>query len=527
MVVAGSSSVDESSVTGESLPRLKEVGGSVTAGTFNLTGALDIQITQLIHENSLARVAGLVRQAHATRSRFQDMADRFAAAILPITAACSVLAFVVWFLVNRYVRELSTTTSAVGGLTYALAILVVSCPCAIGVAVPLIVTTALRVGRGEGVLFRSPEALQRAHNVDVIVFDKTGTLSRGIFSLERTEILAHGVDKIILHLTSTNEHPISKAILAYFSVHLKCPPSTNAPKIVSLPGMGVKTTLAGYPLLGGSAQFTGAAQHPLVQELTSLGLTLFTVTVAGELVAAFGLWDTPRPDAPALLAELAARSKRIFLLSGDNPGAVTRFAATLQLPAGDVEAACAPADKAAFVKALQERGHRVCFVGDGTNDAPALAQADVALCVAAGADVAVAAAGALVAGENLQRGVLGALDVATHAHQHMLLALGWCVMYNVAALLFASGAFVRVRIEPRWAGLGELVEKILEQSQQLTAAMFDWQTDVRRHLPKWRPRNLAMGTAGRRSLDRASFLSYFPTHLFTVLEAFSGTGTIL
>ncbi|KAJ7821572.1 HAD-like domain-containing protein [Mycena olivaceomarginata] len=266
--------------------------------------------------------------------------------------------------------------------------------------------------RGEGVLFRSPEALQRAHNVGVIVFDKTGTLSRGIFSLERTEILAHGVDKIILPLTSTNEHPISKAVHAF-----------------------VRTP---------------------VQELTSLGLTLFTVTIAGELIAAFGLSDTPRPDAPALLAELAARGKRVFLLSGDNPGAVARFAATLQLPAADVEAACAPADKAAFVKALQERGHRVCFVGDGTNDAPALAQADVAFCVATGADVAVAAAGALVAGENLQRGVLGALDVATHAHQHLLLALGWCVMYNVAALLFASGAFVRVRIESRWAGVGEL-----------------------------------------------------------------------
>jgi Cu2+-exporting ATPase len=310
------------------------------------------------------------------------------------------------------------------------------------------------------VLFRSPEALQRAHNVGVIVFDKTGTLSRGIFTLERTEILAHGVDKIILPLTSTNEHPISKAVFAHVSVDLKCPPSTTPLKIVSLPGMGVKTTLAGYPLLGGSAQFTGAAQHPLVQELTSLGLTLFTVTVAGELVAAFGLSDTPRPDARALLAELAARRKRVFLLSGDNPGAVARFAATLQLPTGDVEAACAPADKAAFVKALQERGQRVCFVGDGTNDAPALAQADVALCVAAGADVAVAAAGALVAGENLHRGVLGALDVATHAHQHMLLALGWCVVYNVAALLFASGALVRVRIEPRWAGLGELVSVV-------------------------------------------------------------------
>ncbi|KAJ7430594.1 E1-E2 ATPase-domain-containing protein [Mycena latifolia] len=461
MVIAGVGSVDESSVTGESLPRLRQVGDSVTAGTLNLTGLLDIQITQLVHENYLTRVAGLVSQAYATRSRFQDVADRFASGILPISAGSSLAAFIVWFLVDLFGRHLSTTTSAVDGLKYALAILVVSCPCAIGVAVPLVVSTALRAGRHEGVLFRSSEALQRAHNVDVVVFDKTGTLSRGIFSLQRTELLVHGVEKIIHPLTSTNDHPISRAVLTHVSAHLTLPPGTATSQgILSLPGMGVKATLAGYPLLGGSPQFTGAAQHPLVQEFTAIGLTLFTVTLAGELVAAFGLADTPRPDAPALLADLAARGKRVFMLSGDNVGAVTRFAAALQMRPDAAQASCVPADKVAFIKELQGRGQRVCFVGDGTNDAPALAQADMALCVAAGADVAVAAADALVAGENLQRGVLGALDVAAHAHQHMVAALGWCALYNIAALLLAAGVFVKVRIEPRWAGLGELVSLV-------------------------------------------------------------------
>ncbi|KAF7343855.1 Heavy metal translocatin [Mycena sanguinolenta] len=462
MVVAGSSAVDESFVTGESLPSAKQVGSSVTAGTLNLDGALDIQVTQLIHENYLVRIARLVHQAQATRSRFQDLADRFSAFVLPVSAACSAIAFVVWFLVNRYGRHLSSTHSVVSGLTYALAILIVSCPCAIGVAVPLIVAAALRAGRREGVLFRSSEALQKAHNVDVVVFDKTGTLSRGLFSLERKELFVPGVDNVIHPLISTNQHPISKAVLAHVAPEVNRPPdsSTQSQGIISLPGMGVKSTLAGYPLLGGNPKFTGAAQHPFVQEFTARGLTLFTVTLAGELVAAFGLADMPRADAPALLEALTVRSKRVFVLSGDNAGAVARFAAMLPIEPGDARAACTPAGKAEFVKALQARGQRVCFVGDGTNDAPALAQADVALCITTGADVAVAAAGALVASESMKRGVLAALDVAKDAQQHMVVALGWCVLYNAAALLFAGGVFVRVRIEPQWAGLGELVSLV-------------------------------------------------------------------
>ncbi|KAF7351979.1 Heavy metal translocatin [Mycena venus] len=462
MVVAGSSAVDESFVTGESLPSAKQVGSSVTAGTLNLDGALDIQVTQLIHENYLVRIASLVHQAQATRSRFQDLADRFSAVVLPVSAACSAIAFVVWFLVNRYGRHLSSTPSAVSGLTYALAILIVSCPCAIGVAVPLIVAAALRAGRREGVLFRSSEALQKAHKVDVVVFDKTGTLSHGLFSLERKEFLAPGVDKIIHPLISTNQHPVSKAVLAHLAADVNHPPDSSAQSlgIISFPGMGVKSILAGYPLLGGNPKFTGAAQHPFVQELTARGLTLFTVTLAGELVAAFGLADMPRADAPALLEALAVRGKRVFVLSGDNAGAVARFAAMLPIEPGDTRAACTPAGKAEFIKALQARGQRVCFVGDGTNDAPALAQADMALCITTGADVAVAAAGALVAGESMKRGVLAALDVAKDAQQHMVVALGWCILYNAATLLFAGGVFLRVRIEPQWAGLGELVSLV-------------------------------------------------------------------
>lgn len=322
----------------------------------------------------------------------------------------------------------------------------------------------MRAGLREGVLFRSSEALQAANTVDVVAFDKTGTLSCGSFSLSRSEILVEGVEDLIADLTSSNGHPISKAILAHVTSLVSLSKRTSSTEaaaspngIISLPGMGVKATLSGYPLLGGSPRFTGVANLPLIQELTSLGLTLFTVTLGGELVAAFGLADVARPESAGLVADLIARGKRVVILSGENVGAVERFARSIELPIEDVRASCSPADKATFIADLQKEGHRVAFVGDGTNDGPALAQANLSLSIGSGSEVAIAASGAVIFGTNLRRSGVGALDLAAHARQHIIASLAWCGIYFVFAILLASGAFVKFRIEPQWAGLGELV----------------------------------------------------------------------
>lgn len=316
----------------------------------------------------------------------------------------------------------------------------------------------MRAGLREGVLFRSSEALQSASSVDVVAFDKTGTLSRGSFSLSRSDILVRGVEGLVADLTSTNGHPISKAVHAHVEPLANAKTARPAPSgIVSLPGMGVKAVLAGYPLLGGAPKFTGAVDLPHVRELTALGLTLFVVTLGGELVAAFGLADVARPESSALVADLVRRGKQVVVLSGDNAGAVERFARSIGLPPTDARASCSPADKADFIASLQQQGRRVAFVGDGTNDGPALAQADLSLSIGSGSDVAVAASSAVILGSDLRRSVVGALDLATHARWQIAAALGWCALYFAFAILLASGAFVRFRIEPQWAGLGELV----------------------------------------------------------------------
>lgn len=318
------------------------------------------------------------------------------------------------------------------------------------------VSVTMRLGLRQGVLFRSAEALQRAYKADVVAFDKTGTLSQGVFSVERTEMIVAGSEKVILPLIADNKHPISRAI----ALHLKdfmSPGNVALSDVTSLPGMGIKASLAGYPLLGGSPKFTGSLEHHVVKECIAAGYTLFTVTLAGQLIAVFGLADVARPESAALIAELAHRGKKVLLLSGDNNGAVERFARSVSLPFESVRAACSPADKARIIADFQSQGKSVCFVGDGTNDSAALAQADVSLSLASGSEIAIVASGAVLLGSDLKRSVIGALDLASSAHLHIILALGWCVLYAVMAILLASGAFVKFRIEPQWAGLGEVV----------------------------------------------------------------------
>ncbi|KAF8870201.1 E1-E2 ATPase-domain-containing protein [Infundibulicybe gibba] len=446
LVVSGSSDADESSLTGESVAVPKEPGSRVIAGTLNLGGTLDIQVTRLVHENSLAHITALVKQAGSSRSPTQDLSDKLSAIILFAACASACIAFLVWALVGRYALRHPATPRL--------------CPCAIGLALPTVMSVAFSIGLREGVLFRSAEALQLACDIDVVAFDKTGTLTQGNFTMERSEILVKGAEQIIHALVKDNIHPISEGVYRYLSGSL---PSTAEHRggvvtdIVSLPGKGIKASVCGFPLLGGSPSFTGACSHPLTSELQASGLSIFSVTLAGQPIAFFGLADTPRPGADALVAELTRRGKEVMILSGDTPNAVQHLADAINVPQKNVYASHTPEEKDAAITAWQAKGKRVCFIGDGTNDGPALSRADVALAMAAGSDVALTAAGGVLLGSDLRRGVLAFLDIANSAMTHARLALAWCVVYNIFAILLASGALVKVRIEPRWAGIGEVV----------------------------------------------------------------------
>lgn len=328
------------------------------------------------------------------------------------------------------------------------------------IQLPTVTSVAIRIGIREGVLFRSAEVLQTAHDIDIIAFDKTGTLTQGNFTMERAEILVKGAEQIVHALVKDNKHPVSQGVCRYLSSRSSSKTKHrggSVADIVSLPGKGIKASICGFRLLGGSPSFAGLCSHPIASELQASGLTLFAVSLAGQPIAIFGLADTPRLGAGALIRELARRGKGVMILSGDTPSAVHHLAKTINIPQKCIAAGYTPEDKGAVLAALQARGKRVCFIGDGTNDAPALSRADIALAMAAGSDVALTAAGGVLLGSDLRRGVLAFLDIATAARLHARLALAWCALYAIFAILLASGALVKVRIEPRWAGIGEVV----------------------------------------------------------------------
>lgn len=317
----------------------------------------------------------------------------------------------------------------------------------------------------EGILFRSTECLQAGQDIDIVAFDKTGTLTTGDLRVEHAEILVEGAEEIIMILVKDNHHPISQAVYRYLSTHAS---STNLQTegragkrevtgITSVPGKGIKASLGGFPLLGGNAEFTASQNHPSLSSLCASGYSLFSVSLAGQTIAIFGLAATPRPTAHSLVQELQHRGKEIYIFSGDTRASVDQLSNLLGIPPENTRAGCTPEDKNDAIGTFQASGKRVCFVGDGTNDGPALSTADIALSVGAGSDVAMTSAGVILMNSDIHRGVLALLEIAQASRTHIRLALVWCVIYNVFAILFASGALVKVRIEPRWAGIGEVV----------------------------------------------------------------------
>jgi Cu2+-exporting ATPase len=456
--MVGISEIEESSATGESIPVLKRPGDLVRAGTLNLDGILDVQITSLVHENSLAKVTALVNEAQASRSRFQDLANRLSAIILPVATVVALTSFLVWLLVNRVGRKHSWLDSAVDAITYAIAVMAVSCPCALGLAVPTVVSAVMQVGIREGVFFRSAEALQRGHGIDIVAFDKTGTLSQGAFAVTTSHFILPEVLPLVLGLTSSNAHPVSIAVASHLEA--EDPSDDKAPAIEGLtiiPGSGVSAMYRGYPLLAGNHTFTGTTNHPLVAAYMASGLTILTVTLGHHLVASYGLADCPRAGSQDLIKQLTAKGKQVIMLSGDHSGAVRSFAERIDLPLSNAKASCTPADKASIIASYQKEGLKVCFVGDGINDSVAMSTADISLSLVAGSEIAKASSDAILLGNDLKRSVLSALDATETCHLHIVTAIGWCVVYAILAILFASGAFVKVRIAPQWAGLGEVV----------------------------------------------------------------------
>ncbi|ERF70780.1 P-type cation-transporting ATPase [Endocarpon pusillum Z07020] len=459
IVVSGESEVDESNVTGEVIPVEKSPGSSIVAGSVNGSGTLIVRLTRLPGENTISEIAAMVDAAKFSKPKIQELADRVASFLVPVIVVLSLIAFVIWIAVGKAIQHRSTGSAAVNAMTYAISVLIVSCPCAIGLAVPMVVVIAGGVAAKHGVVFKTAETMEIARKVSHVVFDKTGTLTKGELSVLAEDHFSESQSvaaSIALGLTMNSKHPVSAALAAHLQARGVEPVLIENMKSVT--GSGMEGTLNGVSVRGGNSRWLDVRGVPRVTSLLSQGLTVFCISLDGDLLSVYGLDDSLRPDAMSIVAELQRRDIAVSLVSGDDDGAVRKIGHQLGISPLQVRSRYSARDKQRYVKAIMDHkdGEKVVlFCGDGTNDAVALAQANIGLHMNSGTDVAQSAADAVLVRPALF-GIIILIDLSQAAFRRIIFNFSWSFVYNTFAILLAAGAFVNVRIPPQYAGLGEL-----------------------------------------------------------------------
>ncbi len=446
-VTSGSSSVNEASLTGESVPVDKAAGQKVSAGTVNLTGYLEFRADETGDETMLAKIIRLVSDASATKAPVQRLADRIAGIFVPVVIGIAVVTFAVWMIVNHDLPN---------ALTHAISVLVVSCPCALGLATPVAIMVGNGVGARNGILFKTAAALETCGKARKIVFDKTGTLTDGVPKV--TDLLpSEGVSqdemlKFAYALEIRSEHPLAKAMTDYVENNTNIAADRDGlPRITgfeAVTGFGLKGTVGSEGedvlLLGGKRAFIAeAAEIPeefekRARSLAEAGKTVFYFALGTKLLGAVAVFDTLKADAQEAVEALLDLKVTPVLLSGDNR--VT--AATVGREAGisEVLSEVLPEEKEAKVREMKEDGSVVVMVGDGINDAPALTTADVGMAIGAGTDIAIDAADVVLINSRVTD-VVGAVRLSRAVYRNIRENLFWAFFYNVLMIPLAAGVF--------------------------------------------------------------------------------------
>jgi Cu+-exporting ATPase len=436
-IVSGQSTVDESMLTGEPLPVEKRVGDRVVGATINQTGALVIEAEHVGADSLLSQIVTLVSEAQRSRAPLQKLADRVAAWFVPTVIGISVLTFIAWWVIGPEPRLAYALVNAV-------AVLIIACPCALGLATPISIMVASGRGAQLGVLFRNAEAIETLCNIDTLVLDKTGTLTQGRPMLSQVIAFGEFSQEIVLAcaagLERASEHPLARAIVDGTLVRSVTP--VEVARFDSVTGQGVTGTWDGRRLALGNAALmhaVGAAVDAAREQSETLrrsGQTAIFLAIDAQLAGILAVGDPLKESTPAALQALKAQGLRLVMLTGDNR--TTAQAVAAGLPIDEVIADVRPTDKAAAILVLQKGGHRVAMAGDGINDAPALAQADVGIAMGTGTDIAMESAQVTLVKGDL-RGIVRArhLSAATvrNIRQNLLFAFG----YNALGIPLAAG----------------------------------------------------------------------------------------
>jgi Cu2+-exporting ATPase len=438
-VLEGAAEADESMITGESKPVAKAEADAVVAGTVATDSALRVRVSAVGEDTALAGIQRLVAEAQASSSRAQALADRAAAFLFYFAAGTGLVTFAIWTLLGDVEDAVTRTVT----------VLVMACPHALGLAIPLVIAIATERAARAGVLVRNRLALERMRTVDAVLFDKTGTLTRGepaVTGLAATAVVS---EEELLELAAAveadSEHPMARAIVRAAQARVVAGTSRGpvASEFRSLPGRGVQAQVDGATVaIGGPALLreTGA-QVPdelrlATEEWVKRGAAMLHVLRDGQVLGAVALEDEIREESRQVVEALHARGIRVALITGDSRQVAEAVARELGID--EVFAEVLPQDKDSKVTALQDRGHRVAMVGDGVNDAPALARADVGIAIGAGTDVAIESADIVLASSD-PRAVLSAIELSRAGYRKMWQNLAWATGYNLVTVPLAAG----------------------------------------------------------------------------------------
>lgn len=433
-IVEGAAELDESMITGESRPVDKAMGDRVVAGTVVAGSAIRVRIDAVGEETALAGIQRLVEEAQTSRSRAQALADRFAALLFYVAVGAGVITFIVWWLLGLPDDAVTRTVT----------VLVISCPHALGLAIPLVIALSTAISARQGILIKDRLALERMREVDTVLFDKTGTLTRGEHEVTGIATVDGDADALLALAAAAeadSEHPLARAIERRAEVANLAIPRASAFRASA--GRGVQAVVDGSEIaIGGPAMLRerNLAIPPALGEATtpwsSRGAAVLHVVRDGQIIGALALEDQVRPEAKAAVDALHDLGIQAVMITGDARPVAEAVARDLGID--EVFAEVLPEDKDAAVTELQRRGKRVAMVGDGVNDAPALARADVGIAIGAGTDVAIESAGVVLA-SNDPRSVVGVIELSRASYRKMVQNLAWAAGYNVLAIPLAAG----------------------------------------------------------------------------------------
>lgn len=459
-IVQGSAEFDESMITGESKPLMKGEGDRVVAGTVATDNAVRVEVEATGEDTALAGIQRLVTQAQSSRSRAQVLADRAAALLFYVAVAAALVTVVVWLSIGRTDQAVVRT----------VAVLVIACPHALGLAIPLVVSISTGKAARNGILVKDRLALERMRTVDVVLFDKTGTLTRGshlVADVAAVGLEKHDVLALAAAVESDSEHPLARAIVRAAGDADSIP---GAYEFKSMSGRGVEARVGDSHVAVGGPTLIRERRLDLpeslaarVEEWRDRGASILYVVRDDDLIGAMSLEDEIRPESYEAVEQLHRMGVTVAMITGDARQVADSVARELDID--DVMAEVLPEDKHSKVAELQDRGRVVAMVGDGVNDAPALAQADVGIAIGAGTDVAIESAGVVLASDD-PRAVVAVRRLSQAGYRKMLQNLWWAAGYNIAAIPLAAGVLA-------WAGvtLGPAVAALLMSASTVIVAV--------------------------------------------------------